>query len=253
MVGNWKSNPKTITQAQKLYSEIYKESKKYKSVQTVICPTFVHISIISKVSKNEQCVVGAQDGYWEDTSNQTGKVSFAQLEDLNVRYCIVGHSSQRESGETDESISQKIQTLLKKGMIPILCVGESVRDEQGAYLAFIEDQIKSSLAGLPQSKVSKVVIAYEPLWAIGKDSKRPATSKEVEEIFILIKRTISDLYNLKSIPTNRLLYGGSVSSKKDIQEFVGIAGADGCLVGRASLQAKTWNSLVQAASEFTEK
>jgi len=253
MVGNWKSNPKTIDQAKKIYTEIYKETKKNKVVQTIICPTFLHCVELSKISKSEQSVIGAQDGYWEDSSSQTSEVSFAQLKDVGVNYCIVGHSSVREGGETDESISKKVQTLLKKGMIPILCVGETSRDAQGAYLAFIEDQIKQSLSEVPKSKVSKVVVAYEPLWAIGKEAKRPATPKEVEEILILIKRTISDLYGFKSIPTNKILYGGSVSSKKDVEDFIGIAGADGCLVGRASLQPKVWNNLVQSAEEIVKK
>lgn len=253
MVGNWKTNPKTIEQAKKLYTDIYKETKKYKNVTTVICPTTLHISELVKVSKSQQSVLGAQDCDWEDTSSKVGEISVAQLKDLGINYCIVGHSNRRQRGESEEIISQKIQGILKKGLTPILCVGESIRDAKGAYISFVEDQVKNSLQGVPKSKVSKVVIAYEPLWAIGKDAKRSATPEEVEEIFIAIRRAMADMYSMKKIPTNKMLYGGSVSSKKDVQDFVGTAGADGCLVGRASLKAKTCNTLVAEADQLSKK
>jgi len=250
MVANWKMNLGREEEAKKVSSQIKKSLKKFTHVTVVVCPSFVHLSTVSKQLTKTRGFLGAQDCFFDDSHNPTGETSVVQLQDLNVSYCIVGHSEQRDLGETNKQISQKIVLLLKRGITPILCIGEHKRDRQGMYIKELEQQLKDSLALVPKSVISKIVIAYEPLWAIGKNAVRTAKPEEIEEVCIVIKRTLSDLYHLKTIPTNTLLYGGSVSRPQDALDAIVIGCVDGCLVGRASLSAKTFIPLLQAVNNL---
>lgn len=248
IVGNWKMNPKTSEQAQKIFSEIKKHTKKFTHVETVICPSFIHVGDVKKLATSH-CKLGCQDCYPGTTGSNTGQVSVAQIKDAGASYCIVGHSYVRGRGETDAEISEKIKLLVRSGITPILCVGEHDRDTQGAYLSFVENQIQSSLSGISKNMASKVVIAYEPLWAIGTKSKRIATTEEIEEMFILIQRTLTDMYSLKGIPKNTLLYGGSVSNSSGVTNILTNTRSSGCLVGRASLASTSFVKILQAAQQ----
>lgn len=247
MVANWKMNPVKIDEVQKVGKEIKQAVSKYKNIDVVICPSYVHISTVSKILAKSNVFLGSQNVAWSERDSLTGEISAAQLRDLGVSYCIVGHSERRTYGETGTYISHKIQILLKRNITPILCIGESVRDDKGEYLRTIESQLKDSLQDIPRKGIEKIVVAYEPLWAIGSNATRSATKDEIEEIAILIKRVISDMYNFKKIPQNKILYGGSVGSKKDVTEILSGEYIDGCLVGRASLSAKTFTPLVEEA------
>lgn len=254
MVGNLKMALGRGEDAVSLVSDLKKSILKYKKVETVVCPSFVHIGMYKKNTFKNNLQLGAQNVSWNEKDSLTGEVSAAQLQDFDVKYCIVGHSERRKYGETDFVISQKIQTLLKRNITPILCVGEETRDEKGMYLKNLEGQIKNSLQGILKKNVQNIMVAYEPLWAIGKDAKRSANGKEIEEIAILIKRTISDMYGFTKIPENKILYGGSVSNKKDLQEMVVDGKIDGFLIGRASLFSKTFLPLIEEANRLmTEK
>lgn len=245
MVANWKMNPGRVSEAQKVAGDIKKGISKYKNIEVVVCPSFVHIPQIAKFTGKGNFFLGSQNVAWSEKESLTGEVSAVQLQDLDILYCIVGHSERRAYGETPLHISHKLQVLLKRKITPILCVGESVRDEGGKYLHAIEAQLKESIQNIPKKDIEKIIVAYEPLWAVGGEAKRSATKEEVEEIVILIRRVISDKYGFKKIPQNKILYGGSVGSKKDITNLFSKNYIDGFLVGRASLSAKIFVPLVE--------
>lgn len=245
MVANWKMNPGRVSEAQKIAGDIKKGISKYKNIEVVICPSFVHIPQISKFTGKGNLFLGAQNVAWSDKESLTGEVSSAQIQDFGVEHCIVGHSERRVYGETPLHISHKLQALLKRKITPILCIGESDRDDGGKYLHTIETQLKESIQNISKKDIEKIIVAYEPLWAIGGEAKRSATKEEVEEIVILIRRIISDMYEFKKIPQNKILYGGSVGNKKDIANIFSKNHVDGFLVGRASLSAKTFVPLAE--------
>ncbi len=250
MVGNWKMNPVKVKEAETLATDIKKAIAKMKHVEVVVCPSLIHIPHIEKITKTGQLVLGSQNVAHEEKGSLTGEVSVLQLSEYGVKYCIVGHSERRFFGETNESIARKIELLIKKNITPILCIGEQGRDEKGNYLHDIENQLKLSLSGLSKKIADKVVIAYEPLWAIGKTAARSATKEEIEEVVILIRRTLSDLYAMKSIPQNKILYGGSVGNKKDVAMSISKGYISGCLVGLASLASKTFIPLIEEANRL---
>lgn len=248
MVANWKMNPHSPEAALEIFNTIKKSAKKAKQVQLVICPSAVHTGLLYKKT-NTQVVLGAQGGDIEDVGAKTGLVSLEQYKKMGVQYVILGHSEERSRGQTSEQVSQQVLVSLKKGLIPIVCVGEEVRDTKGAYIFSVVKQLKESLANIPKQHISKVVIAYEPLWAIGVEAKRNATLLEVQELAILIRRTIADMYQMKKVPTNTIVYGGSVSDADFVSGAIKEAGIDGFLVGRASMSSQTFTPLLQAVSK----
>lgn len=245
IVANWKMNQSRVSEAQKTASEIAKKAKKYKNTSVVICPSHIHIPIVSKALGKSSVILGAQSVFAQGELSPTGEVSIAQIADFDVRYCIVGHSDQRLLGQTNKQIAETVFKLIKKGITPILCIGEEKRDKEGTYLKNLTTQIQESLFGIPSSMVSKIIFAYEPLWAIGSSAKRNANAGEVEEVAILIKRALSDMYTMKKLPSNTILYGGSVSHAQDVNETMKTGQINGFLVGRASLSAKTFLPLVE--------
>jgi len=250
MVANWKMNPVKPRDVETLSADFKKVISKLKYVDVIICPSHIHIPHVFKFSQKGPLLLGAQNLARVEKASLTGEISVSQLGEYGVKYCIVGHSERRAEGETNQIVAEKVQLLLKKNIIPILCIGESSRDEKGLYLHEIEAQLKESLSGIPRKVVEKIVIAYEPLWAIGKDAKRGATKEEIEEVVIAIRRTLSDMYDMKKLPQNKVLYGGSVTSKKDVSESIAKGYINGCLVGRASLVSKTFIPLLEEANRL---
>ncbi len=238
VVANWKMNPVSKGEALKLFKETGKISKNLKGAGVVVCAPFLYIPLLKK-SKNIS--IGAQNvSSWQGGA-YTGQVSASMLRSLGVSYSIVGHSEVRQGGETNELINKKIKLLMKEKISVILCVGESERDHHGSYLAFIRGQIKECLYGISKTQIKNVSIAYEPIWAIGKDAVREATADEFTEVFISIKRTLSDIYDKKTTLNLKVLYGGSVHPE-NVSEF---KNADGFLVGRDSLDPKKFKAILQ--------
>lgn len=248
MVGNWKMNPHSPEQALEIFTGIKKSASKYKNITTVLCPPAVFLGLLYKKT-NTQVVLGAQGGEVEDTGAHTGLVSLEQYKKIGAEYVILGHSEERARGLSSKSVSEQVFVALKKGLVPIVCVGEDARDAKGQYVFKIINQLKESLAGIPKAKISKVVVAYEPLWAIGSGAKRSATVSEIEEVTIIIRRTLADMYSMKRVPQNTILYGGSVSDTALPAELVSLGAVQGFLVGRASLSEHTFAPLLSAVSK----
>lgn len=243
IIANWKMNPASAKEAENFLLTISKKAKSLKKINLIVCPPLPFLFLFKK-NKISKITLGAQNVHNEQEGSYTGEVSAKMLLDLKVKSVIVGHGERRKLGENDEFINQKILTLIKNKITPIFCIGEESRDGDGNYLSFLEDQIKKGLTGVVKTNLKNIIIAYEPLWAVGKDSKREATKEEFIEIKIFIKKIISDLYGPKSMQEIKIIYGGSINAK-NAKSFLD-AGADGLLVGRDSINLNKFEALLDA-------
>ena len=244
VVANWKMNPSSQKEAEVLFKESYSLAKNIKNTQIIICPPSPFL-FIAKKFKNKKVMLGSQNVSTETEGSYTGEVSPLMLKNMGVSYVIIGHGERRRLGETNKIVNTKILNSLKFKLFPILCVGESNRDRDGLFLSFVEEQIKDSLAGVSSSQVKNIIIAYEPIWAIGKNATREATKEEFIEMKIFIKKIISDIYNSKTAHSISILYGGSVNSL-NTKSFIQDGGADGLLVGRDSINPKKFGAILSA-------
>jgi triosephosphate isomerase (TIM) len=246
IVANWKMAPEKQTEALKLAKATRSvASKLSKKLSVVICPPFIHIPAMVKVSKllkiGGQSVAGSAD------VAQTGLISAGMLKVSGAKYCIVGHSEERGRGVSNEAVHEQLKLILEAGLIPILCVGEKQRDGQGWYLSEVKDQLETALSGVPRKALSKLVIAYEPVWAIGAKADREATPIECNEMVIYIRKIISDMFGHSAGGAVRVLYGGSVDDK-NAKKFITDGTAQGLLVGRTSLDQKRFSALLAAVA-----
>lgn len=249
IIANWKMNPAKGSEAKKTFSAINKVVATLKNVETVICPPLVYLESLGEVVKSRSCVLGAQDAFWEHAGAFTGQVSPDMIFNARARYIIVGHSERRELGETDDIINKKLKSILQFPLIPILCVGEKKRDDASEYVKMVKAQIKKALEGISAHDIERVVIAYEPVWAIGTRAKRACSPAECREMVHVIRQVLADLLgDTEKAKRAQVIYGGSVD-EKNIQEFLMDGGVVGALVGRASLDAKTFIKMLK----ITEK
>ena len=248
IAGNWKMNT-TIEQAIELVQEMRGGLDKIEGVEKVLCPPFVSLSAVDELIAGSSIKLGAQNLYFEEKGAYTGEVSPLMLAGL-CEYVILGHSERRQYfGETDEIVNRKVQAALKAGLKPILCVGERLEEnEAGKTQEVVTRQVKGALAGVasPQG----LVIAYEPIWAIG--TGKAATREQANATIELIRHIVSGLYGEQFAQAMRIQYGGSVNSA-NISEFVSQPEIDGALVGGASLKAAEFLSIVAQTANAKSK
>lgn len=245
IVGNWKMYPRSLTEAKEIAAEIRGIARKAvaKGVQPVLCPPAVFLS--SLIGSTNALQFGGQNAAALGEGPLTGEISPVQLASLGAKYVILGHSERRALGETDAEVSAKVIAAVKAGLMVILCVGEKERDHDGRYFVAVANQLRASLEGFPESKSAYLMIAYEPIWAIGVNATHPATPRDHQEMSMLLRRTLAELFGKQKGFHIPLLYGGSVDPK-NAQSFLDI-GADGLLVGRASLRAKDFALIIHNA------
>jgi triosephosphate isomerase len=249
IIGNWKMNPWKVDDARKIFDTVKKEAGRLTHVQTVMCPPFVFISDLAKKVSGHRCVLGAQDMFYEMEGAHTGEVSPLMLSSVGAKYVIIGHSERRALGETDETVNKKILAALKMGLIAVLCAGEKERDAGSDYFSFVKNQIVAAFSKVPKRSLVNVVIAYEPVWAIGAKATGIATPLDLVEMTIFIRKTISDLFDQSSAKAIPVLYGGSVD-EKNAESFLKEGEADGLLVGRASLDIGKFIKILQTAEKI---
>ena len=251
IVANWKMNPTDGKTALSWFKKIQSVAhKNNKNVETVICPPSVYLQSLQSVVTDRSCVLGAQDCFYESAGSYTGQISPEMIFNARARYAIIGHSERRELGETNEIVNKKIQKILQYPLSVILCVGEKKRSDNGAHFKEIKKQLTECLKDISIKDYERIVIAYEPIWAIGKDAKRPATAEECFEMVTVIKRSISEIINNSTVAhLVPILYGGS-SNVENSKEFLTIGGASGLLVGRASLDPKEFGNMITIASKL---
>lgn len=250
IVANWKMNPKTVAEAVREADKIEKSARKLKRVKTVIAPPLPFLGFLLGKKGIE---VGAQDiSPDRGIGAATGEVSGAILKRFGVRYVIVGHSERRARGEDNETVSEKTATALKEGVTPIVCVGEQKRDEEGKYLRELRDEIRKSLARVPKTRAKNIVIAYEPIWAVGAEAKAADNPEETLETVLFIKKCLSEVFDRTKADSIPILYGGSVTPK-NAATFLERGGVKGLLVGRASLTPQTFIKILHHAENAGKK
>lgn len=233
IAGNWKLNNDIKTTKEFLLQ--LKDKIKDAEIDAVICPTFTSLSTAIELLKGTDVKVSAQNMHWETSGAYTGEVSGEMLKELGVEYVIIGHSERRQYfAETDETVNKKVLKAIAIGLIPIVCVGESLEErEKGLQEDIVTNQVQLALEGVSAEQVSKVVIAYEPIWAIG--TGKTASSQQAEEVCKWIRETVEKLYTSQESEAVRIQYGGSVN-KSNIKELMNMPNIDGALVGGASLK-----------------
>ncbi|MEG0371457.1 MAG: triose-phosphate isomerase [Clostridium sp.] len=241
IAGNWKMH-KTPEEAVRLVQEIMPLVKDA-SCEVVVCPTFVSLYPVLDIVRNTNIAVGAQNMYFEEKGAFTGEISPLMLKEIGVKYVILGHSERREYfNEDDTLINNKVKAAFEYDLIPILCVGETLDErESGNTNNKISGQIKTGLNGLNEDKVSSMVIAYEPIWAIG--TGKSATSDDANNTIKVIRQEVKSLYGENAASAVRIQYGGSVKPST-IKEQMAKSDIDGALVGGAALKAEDFSGIV---------
>ena len=247
IAGNWKMNM-TASDTKKFADDIKAIMPRAKWCDVVVCVPFVNIPAALKAFKDLRISVGAQNMFYEKSGAYTGEVSADMLKDLGVKYVIIGHSERRQYfGETDFTVNKKVLAALEAGLHPIICVGESLEQrELGITMELIALQVKSALAGVPAEKMRHVVIAYEPLWAIG--TGKTATAEQANEVNEEIRTVIRKLYGARVARSVTILYGGSMNAK-NAAELLAQPDVDGGLIGGASLKPEDFNIIINAANQ----
>lgn len=247
IAGNWKMN-KNISESIELANSLKRSLADIVEIEIVLCPPFTSLSDVKEVVMDTNIRLGAQDVYWESQGAFTGEVSATMLKNVGCAYCIVGHSERRQFfGETNQTVNKKAKALLREGIKPIVCVGEKL-EERKANKTFdvIKDHVENSLAGLTEDEMLKVVIAYEPVWAIGTGNA--CEPEEALKSNLFIKKVIAEAYSPAVSEKIQLLYGGSVNSI-NCSAYIKEASFNGLLVGGASLKAEEFVDLVKNSSK----
>lgn len=243
IAGNWKMY-KTVAEAVELVEGLKRELRNEDSVEIVVCPPFTAILKIAEALKGSNIKYAAQDLFWEEEGAYTGEVSPKMLKDLGCQFCIVGHSERRTYfGETNDTVNKKVKAALKYGITPIMCVGERLeeRDSEKTF-DVVKNHIEGGLNGLVKDDVLKIVIAYEPVWAIG--TGRNATPEQAQEVHKYIRGLFKNSYGEEISSKVRIQYGGSVKPD-NIRGIMNGEDVDGALVGGASLKLKDFVEIVR--------
>ena len=248
IAGNWKMN-NDVHAAAKLADELAQALPEVPAgVEVLVCPPTIDITTVHDRISAAPIALGAQNVYWEAKGAYTGESSCDMLKSAGCTYCIIGHSERRDYfHETDEGENKKAKALVAAGIVPVFCCGEpeEIR-EAGTYVKHVTDQVKAGLAGLEISDAKQLVVAYEPIWAIG--TGKTATADDAQEVCGAIRETLAEVFGKETADQIRVLYGGS-AKPGNIAELVAKPDVDGALVGGASLKAEDFSAMVVKAGE----
>lgn len=241
IAGNWKMN-NTIKEALELVEDIKAQSLN-EGVEVVVCTPFTALKDVKDAIRNTNIKLGAQNMHWEESGAFTGEISPQMLREVGVDYCIIGHSERRQYfNETDETVNKKIKSALNHGLLPIVCVGETLEErEAGKAQEIVKKQVTRAFQGISRDKIIDIVVAYEPIWAIG--TGKTASSADADAMCGFIRETIGEIYSGKEKETIRIQYGGSVKPS-NVRELMDESNIDGALVGGASLKAEDFVKLI---------
>ncbi|MBU5435840.1 triose-phosphate isomerase [Pseudoflavonifractor sp. MSJ-37] len=247
IAGNWKMN-KTLSETRAFAEELKPMLGKPKWCEVVLCVPYVNIPAAVRLFKESRVAIGAENVHYESHGAYTGEVSAEMLKELGVKYVIIGHSERRSYyNETDFTVNKKVHAALDAGLYPIVCVGESLEQrELGVTMDLISYQVKAALSGVPAEKMRHVVIAYEPLWAIG--TGKTATAEQAGEVCESIRAVIRKLYGARVARSVTIQYGGSMNAK-NAYELLAQPDVDGGLIGGAALKAPDFVQIVNAANQ----
>ncbi|MDB5195125.1 MAG: triose-phosphate isomerase [Parcubacteria group bacterium] len=245
IVGNWKAYVETLEKAKRLYA-VAKRLAAAGHHEIVIAPSAPHLGFLAGGNRSS-VEFAAQDISSSLGGAATGEVTAGAVAGVGATYVIVGHSERRAAGETDALVLQKVQHALAHGLVPILCIGERERDAEARYLAHLRTQISLILTALSPQERKKIVVAYEPIWAIGKSATEAITPTDLNEMVLYIRKILTEFLPGKGASKINILYGGSVESG-NIRALAAASSIDGFLVGHASTDAASFGALVKAVT-----
>ena len=243
IAGNWKMN-KTAAEAKSFIEEFKPLVADIDSVEIVLCPVFTALTAAVEAAAGSNIKIGAQNIHWAENGAFTGEISAAMLKETGIEYVIIGHSERRQYfGETDETVNQRLKAALEAGLIPMVCVGELLEEREGGKTeAVMDTQLKGGLAGISSEDMEKVVIAYEPVWAIG--TGKTATPEMAEETHAYIRKVLAEMFGAETAEKVRIQYGGSMKGANSA-ELISQADIDGGLVGGAALEPASFAELIK--------
>ena len=243
IAGNWKMH-KTIAETAELVSGLKAAVAGVTEVEVVVCPPFTALAKAAEVAKGSNIAVGAQNMYWEEKGAFTGEVSPTMLKEAGCKYVILGHSERRQFfGETNETVNNKIKAAYQYGLLPIVCVGELLEEREAEQTEqVVQQQTENSLAGLSSEQVKQLVVAYEPVWAIG--TGKTASKEDAQQVIGFIRRILAEMYGQELANLVRIQYGGSVKGD-NIAELMAQPDIDGALVGGASLTVDAFGPILK--------
>jgi len=243
IAGNWKMN-KTVEEALDLIRQLKTSLSNIEGVEVAVAPPFTALYAVSQELKGSSICLSAQNLFYEEKGAFTGEVSPLMLKEIGCQYVIIGHSERRQFfGETDETVNRRIKAALGQDLKPIFCMGETLKErEEGKTFSVIERQVEGGLKGIGEEGVKSIVIAYEPVWAIG--TGKTATPQQAEEVHRFIRERLERLYSREIAERIRIQYGGSVTPE-NIKVLMSQENIDGALVGGASLKSETFSKIVR--------
>jgi triosephosphate isomerase len=248
IAGNWKMF-KTNEEAQEMVLALKAKVNNVQKAKMIVCPPFTALESVAKTLNGSSIGVGAQNMHWEKQGAFTGEISADMIVGTRAAYVILGHSERRQYfGETEETVNKKLKAALAAGLLPIVCVGETLdQREQGITNDIVGTQLEGALAGISAEDMEKIIIAYEPVWAIG--TGKTATPDQAQEMHAFIRSVLANLYSQTLADTIILQYGGSVKPG-NASELLSQKDVDGALVGGACLEADSFNGIIQAAEQL---
>lgn len=252
IVANWKMKITSLDSAKKLFAAEKAVGNKLRHVETLIAPSTMYLEPLSKLVTGHRVLLAAQDVFYEDAGAFMNETSPKMLKDRKITHSIVGHSDRRARGESNAIVAQKIRACLANNIVPIVCIGETERTADMNHLKFLKTQITESFAGLPKAALGKIVVAYEPVWAISTTpGARDATPEDCREMVLFIRKVLSDMFGLAKSNHIRFLYGGSVE-RDNAEAFLREGEVSGLLVGSASIDAKHFADILIVAEQYVK-
>lgn len=243
IVGNWKNHPSSPEEASRILRGLKAQSRLYKKLSTFIAPPLPYFGLVKEKGRGVGALV-AQDLFPVYKGSHTGNVSVDILKNFGTKLVILGHSEKRQLGETSIQVAEKIRVALDAGLIPLLCIGEEVHDTEGKYFEILAGELRASLGSMKKNEGEKLIVAYEPIWAIGKKAEDAMDSAELSQMVIFIKKTLGEIFDRKTAEKIPILYGGSVEPVNAFE--LKKSGVNGFLVGHASLQPKEFRLIAEA-------
>ena len=249
IAGNWKMH-NTLAESLSLVKGIMEKAARVKKTEIAVAPPFTALSAVASLLQGSSIQLSSQNLFWEEKGAYTGEISPAMIADLGCRYAIIGHSERRQYfWETDATVNKRTKAALSHGIRPIVCIGETLEErDAGKTLAVNETQLKGALEGIDAKGMEAIVIAYEPVWAIG--TGRNATPEQAEEVHLHIRNTLGKLYGAGPSQQTRILCGGSMKPD-NARELLRQPDIDGGLVGGAGLKAESFTEIILAAEDLS--
>jgi triosephosphate isomerase len=247
VIGNWKMNPALAEDAKRIAQKTRSVASNLSRTEVVACPPFAFIPLAAPRTSVKNFSLGSQSVSLDEGGAHTGEVGAVMLKSLGVEYVIAGHSEARAAGDTDGMVAKRIIRILESGLVAVVCVGEKVRDDAGSHFNFLREQIKNTFTGVPIEKAKNIVLAYEPVWAIG--AKEAMAPEQVHEMSIFVKKSFADIFGAEAAMKVKVLYGGSVNSK-NAADIMNIGQVDGLLVGRESVNMPGFTELLKAVDKI---